>query len=222
MLTGRGCVVGLSVLALTSGLAMAGPDWVEHGEAGSSIATAEPTLGIGSIRTISGNLGGTLVPDYEDMYLIRVLDPNVFSMSVMNTNFDAKMFLFNVTLPGEGFGLLANDNGPESNMPLLTAMADDGTGAKVSVPGIYAVAISGSGRDPISRTGPIFRFDTLTEISGPDGVGGLNPLEDWSGDGVGGSYSIACTGVGFYDVPAPGSLAALAAGALLAARRRRR
>jgi uncharacterized protein (TIGR03382 family) len=223
MLTRIGCALGLAVLAVAAGRAVAGPDWVEHNEAGSTLPTAEPTIGVGSINTISGTLnGGELVPDFEDMYLIRILDPLNFSMSVISANFDAQLFLFNVTLPGEAFGLLANDNGPNSNMPFLTSLATDGTGSKVSFAGVYAVAISASGRVPVSRTGPIFFFANPTEISGPDGIGGINPHEDWTGPGVGGSYAISCTGVGFYETPAPGTGAVLAVGGLLAARRRRR
>ncbi len=216
-------VVALSALTLASGRVLAGPDWVEHNDAGSNLGTAQQTLGVGMINSISGTLGGSsLAPDFEDMYLIRVLDPLTFSMSVVGADFDAQIFVFNVTLAGEAFGLLANDNTAAGNMPVVTHLSTDGTGAKLGLAGVYAIAISGAGRVPISRTGPIFNFASPTEISGPDGPGGLNPHEDWTGIGQTGGYTIHTTGVGFYDTPAPGSATVLALGALIAGRRRRR
>lgn len=223
MLTGRGCSIGFAVLLLASGRAAAGPDWVEQGEAGSTLPTAQPTLGIGMINSISGRLSGNgVVGDFEDMYLIRVVDPLNFSMTVVGAEFDAQIFVFNVTLPGEAFGLLANDNTSQGNLPRVTAFATDDTGAQLKFPGIYAVAISGAGRVPISRSGPIFFFGNPTEISGPDGQGGRNPHEGWTGDGLIGDYEIRTVGVSFYDTPAPGSGVTLTIGAVFAARRRRR
>ncbi len=217
-----GCVVALSALLFAESRALAGPDWVEHGDAGSTLGGAQQTIGIGAIHTISGTLGGqTLTGDFEDMYLIRVLDPATFSMKVIGANFDAQLWVFNVTIPGQAFGLLANDNTPAGINPIVTSLATDGTGAQLKVPGVYAVAISGAGRVPVSLNGPIFFFGSPTEISGPDGPGGINPHIDWTGEGETGSYTIQTEGVGFYDTPAPGSIAVLAAGAIAGARRRR-
>jgi hypothetical protein len=216
----RGLAMFLCTMSLSS--AYAGPDWVEGQDAGSSIPTAQPTIGVGSIHTISGELNGTtLAPDFEDMYLIRVLDPVNFQMTVTGASFDPVLWIFNVTLPGEGFGLLANDNTNAGILPVLTPIATDLTGAKITLPGVYAVAISGSGRVPVSVNGPMYSFGSPTEVSGPDGSGGFLPLFGWSGPGQAGSYTIQATGVGFYDTPAPASAALLAMGGLLAARRRR-
>src|SRR5689334_17234309 len=128
MSSGREYALGLAALILASGSAVAGPDWVEHNDAGSTLGTAQQTQGSGEIHSISGTLmGGTLTGDFEDMYLVRVLDPSVFSLRVVSAQFDPQLFIFNVTLPNEAFGLLANDNTPLSTLPLLTAMATDGT-----------------------------------------------------------------------------------------------
>jgi hypothetical protein len=222
MPTGRVYTIGLSVLLLASGTAVAGPDWVEHGDAGSTLSTAQQTLGSGPINFISGTLGGTgLGLDQEDMYLVRVVDPASFSLSIVSADFSAQIWVFNVTLPGEAFGLLANQ-GTTDGSPTVTSMATDGTGAQLTLPGVYAIAISGLGRVPVSRTGPIFTFQNPTEISGPDGPGGFNPHQGWIGQGQVGGYTIHTVGVGFYDVPAPASGALLAAGAIFASRRRRR
>lgn len=207
---------------LTGEAAFAGPDWVETGDAGSTLPAAQQTRGTGAIHSISGNLGGSLVPDFEDMFLVRVLNPLTFSMTITGASFDAQMFVFNVTLAGEAFGLLANDNTILGNQPVLGALANDGTGAALKFPGVYAIAISGAGRVPVSLNGPIFNFANPTEISGPDGPGGLNPHIGWTGVGQTGEYTVQVTGVGFYEVPAPGSSALLIGAAIAAGRRRRR
>lgn len=223
MRTSRNFVV-VAALALAAQSAVAGPDWAEHGDAGSTLFTAQQTLGSGTIHSISGTLGGGvgLVGDFEDMYLVRVNDPVNFSMTVSGASFDAQIFVFNVTLAGEAFGLIANDNTLSSNQPHVGPLATDGTGAALKFPGVYAIAISGAGRVPTSLNGPIFNFVSPTEISGPDGPGGINPHTGWSGEGQTGGYNILVTGVGFYDVPAPGTGTLLLGAAIAAGRWRRR
>jgi hypothetical protein len=214
----------LSALAGAAAPALAGPDWVEGGtDAGSTLSTAQRTFGSGQLHSISGTLGGARAVDFEDMYLITVTDPATFSMTTGSSGFDAQLFIFNVTQANEAFGLLANDNQSPTNVaPLLLPNATDGTQAAIRNPGVYAIAISASGRYPVSVSGPIFYYASPTEISGPDGPGGINPHIGWDGPGAGGSYTINVTGVGFYAVPAPGAASALTLGAGLAARRRRR
>lgn len=140
----------------------------------------------------------------------------------MTANFDAQAFLFNVTIPGEAFGLLANDNTALGNLPAFGNVATDGTGAAVNLPGVYALAISGAGRNPVSINGNLFNYANPTEVSGPDGPGGLNPHNGWTGSGPVGSYSIVLGGSEFYDVPSPGVLTVLALAGLCGSRRRRR
>lgn len=220
--TRGGCGMVLCLVGLTCGTALAGPDWVEGGDAGSMLASAQPTFGVGQIHSISGTLSGSLLlPDFEDMYLIKVTDPSIFQMKIIGADFDAQLWVFNVTLPGEAFGLLGNDNTILGNAPVLGPLATDGTGAKISLPGVYAIAISGAGRVPVSQNGPIYNFVSPTEVSGPDGPGGFLPLSGWTGDGQVGSYTIQTTGIGFYEVPAPASASLLALAGVLAARRRR-
>lgn len=219
----RNTVVGFALLGLafTTAPALAGPEWIESGDAGKVVGTAQKTFGEGNLTSIAGALdGGFFGGDFEDMYLISVLDVDAFSISIHNADFDAQLFIFNVTLPGQAFGLLANDNTSEGFNPVLLPNSTDGTMTGITAPGIYAIAISGSGRNPVSSTGQIFFYGNPTEISGADGPGGLNPHLDWTGDGIGGSYILTLTGAGFYDVPGPGSLALLGLAALLGRRRR--
>jgi hypothetical protein len=205
--------------------ALAGPDWVEGGiDAGSTVGGAQKTTGTGPIHRISGSLSGSRAVDFEDMYLITITDPVNFSMTLTpSPGLDAQLFLFNVTQANEAFGLLANDNTSPSNLtPTLLPNATDGTFAGVHNPGVYAVAVAGAGRYPVSVSGAIFFYASSTEISGPDGPGGINPHMGWEGPGSGGTYGIDVIGVGFYQTPAPGSAALLALGAGVFARRRRR
>lgn len=211
-------VLTLSIVA--SGAA-AGPDWTEVGDAGSNFATAQIPLGTGQLRSIAGSLGaeGGGV-DYEDMYLIGVSSPTIFRLELANPNFDAQLFIFNVTLAGAAFGLLANDDSKPGNPnPVLTQMATDGTMAILDLPGDYLIGVAGKGRNPISAGGLIFNFADPTEISGADGPGGLLRQIGWTGEGEVGDYVVTLEGVEFPSIPTPGALAPLAG--LLIARWRR-
>lgn len=206
--------------------ALAGPDWIEIGDAGSGVGTAQIPLrlsGVTFLRSISGSLAsGYGVEDYEDLYVIRVTDAVDFSIAPASADFNAVLYLFNLTVNSEALGLLGNDDASEeSNLPLLVQMSTDGTGVQVSTPGDYVLAVTGLGRVPVSRTGPMYNFATPTEISGPDGVGGLNPLMDWTGVGEVGDYSLMLEEIDYPDFPAPGTGVGMVMGALLLGRRRR-
>lgn len=214
-------VVTVAGFAL-SAPAIAGPDWQENGDAGGTILSAQRTLGEAeTIRTISGSFSSGLgLPDYEDVYLIRILQPETFRIEVLFSSGTVGLYLFNVTLANEGLGLLGSTQGAQG-INFLTPIATDGTQARVSNPGIYAIAVTVPGWWPVSRTGQIFSIDG-PEISGPDGPGGLNPLQGWGGDpGPVGEYAIELTGSGFVDVPAPGVGMIIGAGLAGLTRRRR-
>jgi MYXO-CTERM domain-containing protein len=204
--------------------AVAGPDWVEREDAGSNYTGAQRVVGVGTPLSISGTLStGLIGDDLEDVYLISITSPGTFKFDLRNSTFDSMIHLFNVTQAEELFGLLANNDSAFSPGSYIGGpMATDGSGAMVLNPGIYALAISGFNRHPVSRTGDIFLFTSLTETSGPDGPGGINPLEGWVGTGETGSYNIIMEGVGYVDVPAPGAAALLGLCGVTALRRRRR
>lgn len=205
----------MTVVILLSAVssASAGPDWDEVGDAGSTPGTAQIIGGGGPVKTIRGNLTGAPLaggPDFEDMYQIIIDEPTIFCARtvplnatldccnqpinpLLGTNFNTQLWIFKA----DGRGLLGNDDQP-GNAPFsaLTNTANDGSGAMIVTPGIYYIAVSGGpARDPVSSTGQIFNQATLTEISGPDGPGGANPIINWIGTGVSGHYEIVMCGV---------------------------
>lgn len=223
-----GIVAALAAVSCFAAPSLAGPDWIEGAEdAGSTILTAQKIVGVGDLLRISGKLslgsarGVVSLPDYEDLFLLTISQPTLFSFTVASANFDPQLFLFNITIPGEALGLLANNDTVLGNLPVLTSPATDGTGAMVLLPGSYALGVSGVGRVPVSLTGPIFNFASTTEVSGSDGVGGINPLYDWTGTGQTGGYEIDLVGCDYFDVPAPSACSLLLLGGALSARRRR-
>jgi uncharacterized protein (TIGR03382 family) len=217
--------VGILVCTAGSSAALAGPDWVERGDAGAVLGTAQITRGVGQITNIEGTLSGASLSgnDFEDMYIIEITQPSTFFFSSGNATFDSALYLFNITEADEAFGLLGTQNDGELRRARLIGFSNDGSGAQLVNPGLYALAVTFAGNRPQSRTGDIFTFDGESEISGPDGPGGTNPHSGWAFDGQfsGGSYNIEIEGVGFAEVPAPSTLAFAGLAGLVASRRRR-
>lgn len=213
-------------LGLIMGSAHAGPDWIEDGDAGSSVDTAQDTTPIGVVNTIAGRLGGS---DREDVYRLVVEGANDLTSPVnfgfqpgSDPDFNPALWLFDT----QGYGILGNDDDPILGGPgaRLIAPSTDGVTLQLA-PGIYFLAITESGNVPLSmQSDPapgagvfqeIFFFETITEVSGPDGAGADNPLAGWSG-GAGsiGNYGVVIT-------PTPASIAAFSLMGLAASRRKR-
>ena len=246
----------LSVLAAVACLCMtapacAGPDWEETCDAGSVPATAQAVTVVGQVKSIRGQLApcpalGVGVPDFEDMYLIRIQQPAIFCARTISgtedtdccggsidphhgTNFNTQLWLFRA----DGIGRLGNDNQSPFIPPGLSGFqnaSNDGTGIVITTPGLYYIAVSGGpNRDPVSQAGLIFNQLATFEISGPDGPGGTLPINGWIGPGVQGQYEIIMCGVqGVPSIPTVSewSMIAMAAavviaGAFLIARERK-
>ncbi len=214
----------LLLVVAAAGPVGAGPDWVEGmcsgGGAGSGPGSACTVTGNGSVNSISGSLSqlGPGVPDLEDMYLIFIMDPIGFSATTVGpgTAFDTQLWLFRADPDGvlDGTGLLGNnDVSAVDDASILGPMSDDGTGISISVPGLFYLAISGggpplpppdqSGRFPVALGLNIFNLESPTEISGPDGPGGMFAIDEWVGEGEVGSYVIALEGVSFIEPTCP-------------------
>jgi MYXO-CTERM domain-containing protein len=197
---------------------------VEAGDAGSDLSHAQVITGIGVPRTISGSLASSFLgADYEDLYVIRVLQPSLFSFKLQPTTFNSQLYLFGIADKSDLYGLLSNDDQSLTSTAasISQSNATDGTGARIIYPGQYCLAITVSGRYPVSASGAIFYQASPTEISGPDGPGRYDPLTGWEGTGDTGSYTVDVTGVGFVDGPAPGALSLAGLAGAAALRRRR-
>ena len=216
----------ISIASIAS-IATAGPDWIEDGDAGSTLDTAQDITPVGEINTIAGTLGGM---DQEDVYKLVIADgddisaPVQFGLNLGNGSegFNPSLWLFD----SEGFGVLGNDDDPILGGPdarLITPSTDGVT--LLLPPGIYFLAVTESGNVPLSFRASseagegvfeeIFSFESVTEVSGPDGIGADNPLSAWTGgQGTEGGYGVVIT-------PAPGSVALLACAGLGLTRRRR-
>lgn len=196
----------LAIALAMGATASAGPEWMEMGEAGSLPGNAQPVSGSGGpVTVISGRLSGAGlgpagVGDFQDMYLIKIEDVNAFRASTLIefdgfAEFDAQLFLFQPDGP-DAFARLANQDATVGTTdPLLLPFSTDGTGVQLSGPGLYYLAISGQPSAPLSMSGPMFQFDLTTEVSGPDGNGGFDPVDGWTGPGETGVYEIGLRGV---------------------------
>lgn len=213
----------LALLVMAQSNALAGPDWIEDGDAGSSIGGAQDTTSAGRLTSLAGTLGGE---DQEDVYRLTVQGNGDFSMPVSfgfmgGMDFNPSLWLFD----SEGYGVLGNDDDPLTGGPGARLMAPSTDGVTLMLaPGTYYIAVTESGNVPLSFTlgtegkgslQEIFSFVDQFEISGADGAGANDPLAAWSGGAGGsGSYGIIIT-------PTPSSLAMFAVAGVMGCRRRR-
>lgn len=211
----------------------AGPDWVEddHGDAGSLPGDSQSTEGdqlsritgrLGSVTPTGGPTGLGPVEDFEDMYLIFIENPSLFSATTIActsacdpgcggcAEFDTQLWLFDVN----GLGLLGNQSffeiglglpGPQGDS-LLDSTACDAQGQTITTPGLYLIAITYQNQ-PASADGSIFDFDAsgskcpFGEQSSADGPGAALPITNWFNnfdddtEGVGAEYTIFFQGV---------------------------
>jgi hypothetical protein len=217
-MTGRRSIFVLGVLTMTTSVPARGPVWDESasgGDAGSTPSSAQTTTGQGVLMRVKGEVTGAAAlvgVDLEDMYLIRICDPESFRASTFfaeggSADFDTRLWLFRFDpeAPANARGVVANDNrpgGPATLLSFINSAPSDGS-PPLEDPGLYYLAISGTPRDPRSAPGPageIFSLASMTEISGPDGPGGGDPIMGWQTvepPAAFGAYEIALAGVTF-------------------------
>ena len=152
-------VVGLVALAGVSVSNAHATDWLEprinDQDAGEFWQEAQVPVGIGELESITGRLDGGFegpgfgappgVPDYQDLFLISIPIPSLFSARTVPFGFediDTELFLFSVT----GFGLLNNDNefGPPIFFSKIVPNATDGS-FNLTAPGLYVIGVAGAG-----------------------------------------------------------------------------
>lgn len=99
------------------------------------------------------------------------------------TTFDSALWIFRT----DKRGLLGNNDISATNsQSRLLPIATDATGSRILTPGRYLIAVSFGDVAPVATGGaPIFNFSNSpgqTQVSGPDGQGGQNPLTGWTPD----------------------------------------
>jgi hypothetical protein len=200
---------------LIGAVAAGGPVWQEMkdggADAGGLAEDAQATEGGGKLERIEGQTAdpGFAGGDFEDMYLIRVCDPLSFLASTAlvdggGANFDTQLWLLKREVaPLAAIGLLGNDDRTIAGFrSRLLPVATDLSGASLIMegPGVYFLAISGFPNVPQALGLDIYMIlPPGTEISGPDGPGGLAPLSNWDSQGstATGAYMIVLDGVSY-------------------------
>jgi MYXO-CTERM domain-containing protein len=230
-----GALSVVSSLSL-SAAAIAGPDWDEGpNDAGSTLDTSQTITTDGSLTSIRGKLGGPglLAGDYQDCFMIRVSDPTVFSVTTAPgaggpPGFNPMLFLFRVDiLDGRMVAkaiLANNDKSSGDPQAQLRRDSNDGSGTTITQAGLYLIAVSGFGSQPVNASGQFLFNQAFLQpgvIAGPNGFQQPNDylLAGWAQDGSFGEYVLGVQGVS--GVPAPGALALLALGGLATRRRQR-
>jgi hypothetical protein len=188
-----------------------GAIWVETGSAGDLPATAQPTVGAGSLDSILGNL---IAIDEVDMFSIRITSPLAFSArTIEQIGFnipDPQLFLF--SFAGRGVYMSDDGNGSQSVLPAAHPLGP-------SSAGFYYLAIGRFDNEPFSAGGRI--FTNALAVNGPDpAAGGSLPITSWDRNVSGRIdfetfYEIQLTGAQFSNIPEPGSLLLFTAGLVL-------
>jgi hypothetical protein len=215
-------ILAFLVSFLTLPLTQRANTFTEIGDAGKTIPTAQFPVGFPPGTPLTEIIGNLTISD-ADIFAIFLTGGQTFSATtVSNTSnfFDTQLFLFD----SSGRGVYANDDDPgsppQSTLPALNPLTP-------LSPGLYYLAISGSGFLPVSAGGLIFPSTVIPGILdpgilGPTGPGGGQALSGWSSvSSEAGAYDIVLTGAQFAATPEPSSAFILAGGlALLLLRRR--
>ncbi len=210
----RTLLVGITTAALLSAPALATP-WVEVGDAGDTIATAQGTLQ--PVTSISGSLfgsqNGPFAYDLVDLYKIAVGAPTYLNITTApgtapDAINDPVLYLFD----SMGMALVMNDddgvNGTQSTIGAL---------GPIYLPGNYYIAVTFAGVEPLSAAGA-----SLFDVFGSFLAISSDPLSTWGGAplttnfDVPGGYQLTLT-----TIPVPSGLLLLVPGlfGLVAARR---
>ncbi len=201
----------------------------ENGDAGGTIGTASPTGIIGSFGDPLTAITGTISSGGDvDIFIIAITNTTLFSATTNNGgtlgSLDTALFLFN----SSGAPVYANDDAP-GGLSLQSTLPAGNSFISVLSPGIYFLAISLSGNNPVNSSNQLL-FTTsadTTAVRGP--AAGLNPNTLSNFNGLtsfpqSGSYQIDIASLSTNVIPEPSTWIFLAMGAmtlsLVQARRR--
>lgn len=207
-----------SVLALAP---VAAADWVEVGDAGSTLGTAQIVNAGGALNSIFGDIG---VNGDVDLYRLIISDSSIFSVTnnALSGPTDMQVFLFS----SAGMGIASNDDVVLFETPGALPAGD---ALYFTLPaGEYLVGVSRYDVEPESAGGQIFSNDVPFnfDVVGPNGPGGGSPLSMFAGTDDSGpdptGYRLDLTGV--VVIPLPTAVAMVTPGLLIlvSPRRRRR
>lgn len=144
--------------------------WYENGDAGDLIATAQTTIGAGSLTSVTGSLQ---FDSDVDLYCINVPSAPPVGVTLLalycTINQGPCLWLFDAA----GNGVLANETCLGGykviNIPVGSIPA-----------GTYYVAVTYAGREPYSYGGDMW-LSGVPGLRAPDGPGAGGPLVGWTG-----------------------------------------
>ncbi len=182
----------LSVLALLAAPPGArAQTWSESPDAGDEIVSAQATVGVGPLNTITGTLSAA---SDVDIFCITITDPAAFFAGLLCAqDADPNLFLFDST----DFGVTQNET-CQSGYTLIT-------GASVPVAGTYYLAVTGQGAVALSGAAPIW----VEPAPGPgerapDGPDAGGTLVGWDTSGAfvtNPNYTVNLNGAAYCGLP---------------------
>lgn len=144
--------------------------WVESGDAGDLVSTAQNTVGVGTLSQIQGLLAS---PTDVDVYRVRLTATLPFGTALVGLNCVAiqspNVWLFDAA--GTGLGSSTTCSGGVKQIAALSPSL---------APGNYYVAVSFYGLDPQSAAGAMWTPGPPV-MRAPDGPGAAGTLSGWAG-----------------------------------------
>jgi hypothetical protein len=162
-------VAALVLVSLFAASAAHAQIWVESGDAGDLVPTAQVTVGPGALIQIQGSLASATD---VDVYCVRVVTQTPQSVALIGLNCTVvqgpNVWLFDAA--GNGLASNGTCSGGAKQIPALTSLP----------PGNYYVAVSYYDYDPQSAGGAIW-LPLPPSTRAPDGPGAGGTLTGWAG-----------------------------------------
>jgi hypothetical protein len=144
--------------------------WTETGDAGDLLATAQSTLGTGTLSAINGNLASSTD---VDLYCIRMTSVPPAGLPLLQLQCSVTNGPNVWLLDATGKGVLTNQTCAGGNKTIVAPSVSLAAGT-------YYVAVSYTGLDPQSASGRMWIQQLLGQRA-PDGPGAALPLIGWVG-----------------------------------------